>query len=163
MNFFARNLRFSKAILVFIGVFGFLACNQNGAKQPSIYGLDPNNLHGVEVFTHEDSVNAPAFSKEAPVYDFGTIQEGDIVHHVFHFRNVGRSPLVLKNIKPSCGCTAVDFSRQPIAVNDTGSFHIKFDSKGKFGPQIKIITIFANTIPRVHQVSIKGIVNNKSK
>jgi hypothetical protein len=146
-----------------LGLGLWASCNSQPNPQAAYSPLNPMNLHGVEVFTHQDSVNAPEFSKEPNVYDFGTINDGDIIHHVFHFRNVGHSPLVIKNIKPSCGCTAVDFTHRPVAVSDTGSFNIQFNSKGKYGPQTKIITIFANTIPRVHQVIIRGIVNAKQK
>jgi len=148
-------------LLVGTSLMGLMACNQQPQAQSSI--LDPHNLHGVEIFTHEDSIQAPEFSKEASAFNFGNISEGDIVHHTFHFRNVGHSPLVIKKIVPSCGCTTVSYTSNPVAVSDTGSFTIQFDSKGKFGPQFKNITIFANTIPRVHMVRLQGVVNSKNK
>lgn len=159
----ASSWKFLSLFIGLLGILNLISCGQKNTVQSTIPGLDPNNLHGVEILTHEDSINAPAFSKEPQVYNFGTIEQGQVVDHVFHFRNVGHSPLILKKIQPSCSCTTVDFTHEPIAVNDTGSFHIKFDSKGKFGPQRKIITIFANTIPRVQQVALSGFVNIKSK
>ena len=38
-------------------------------------------------------------------WDFGTIDEGDVVTHVFKFTNTGDEPLILDRCKGSCGCT----------------------------------------------------------
>jgi hypothetical protein len=38
-------------------------------------------------------------------YDFGSIKQGDVVDHVFKFKNTGTQPLVISNIGVSCGCT----------------------------------------------------------
>jgi Protein of unknown function (DUF1573) len=111
-------------------------------------------------FSHEDSLKAPVFQFTEATYDFGTIQEGGIIRHRFNFKNMGKSPLMITNIQTSCGCTTPNFNPKPLASQDTGSFTIQFNSSGKAGPQTKIITIFANTIPRTHKVALVGIVNH---
>ena len=39
-------------------------------------------------------------------WDFGTINQGDIVKHDFVITNEGENDLILKEVKPTCGCTA---------------------------------------------------------
>ncbi|OJV16676.1 MAG: hypothetical protein BGO21_27790 [Dyadobacter sp. 50-39] len=92
-------------------------------------------------------------------YNFGTIQEGDIVEHEFKFRNDGQYPLILNNISSSCGCTTPEWPKEPIEPNQTSSIKVRFDSKHKVGPQVKTITIYANTEPANTELRLKGIVN----
>ena len=49
-------------------------------------------------------------------FDFGTVQEevGKITH-VFNFKNISVTPLSLKSVKASCGCTNQE--KEPVAPN----------------------------------------------
>src|ERR1700674_4993772 len=40
-----------------------------------------------------------------PVYNFGTVLEGQHVNHSFTVRNIGTKDLILNGVKTSCGCT----------------------------------------------------------
>ncbi|WP_353721569.1 DUF1573 domain-containing protein [Dyadobacter sp. 676] len=96
---------------------------------------------------------------DSAAYDFGTIQEGAIVEHEFKFRNDGEYPLILNNISSSCGCTTPEWPKDPIEPNQTSSIKVRFDSKHKVGPQVKTITVYANTEPAYTELRLKGIVN----
>ena len=96
-------------------------------------------------------------------FDFGTIQEGAVVEHTFKFRNDGPYPLILNNITSSCGCTTPEWPKEPISPNATSSIHVRFDSKNKSGPQVKTITVYANTDPAYSELRLKGIVNAATK
>ena len=96
-------------------------------------------------------------------YDFGTIQEGAVVEHTFNFRNDGKYPLILNNITSSCGCTTPEWPKEPIEPNATSSIKVRFDSKNKSGPQVKTITVYANTEPAYSELRLKGIVNAAPK
>ena len=80
-------------------------------------------------------------------HDFGTMNEGDVVTHVFEFTNTGDEPLLLSNCKGSCGCTVPQCPKEPIAPGATGTIEVKFNSKGKKNAQTKRVTIDANTDP----------------
>jgi hypothetical protein len=80
-------------------------------------------------------------------HDFGTLNEGDEVTHVFEFTNTGSEPLLLSNCKGSCGCTVPKCPKEPIAPGASGSIEVKFNSKGKKNAQTKRVTIDANTDP----------------
>ena len=47
-------------------------------------------------------------------FDFGTIKKGDKVEHVYEVTNTGKNPLVISAVTPGCGCTAGEFTKEPI-------------------------------------------------
>lgn len=100
------------------------------------------------------------------VHDFGEVMEGEIVTHTFKFKNTGDEPLILKDVKASCGCTAPSWSRTPIAPGKNGEIEVRFDTKGRGQvggkPESKRITVTANTDPNPTYLTIKGIVGKKA-
>lgn len=99
--------------------------------------------------------------KDSASFDFGTVTEGEVVEHTFHFKNEGTYPLILNNITSSCGCTTPEWPKQPIPSQDTSSIRVRFDTKNKVGPQVKTITVYANTESAYSELRLKGIVNAK--
>ena len=47
-------------------------------------------------------------------YDFGTIPLKEEVQYGFEFSNPGKTPLVISNVKTSCGCTIPEWPRKPV-------------------------------------------------
>jgi hypothetical protein len=88
------------------------------------------------------------------VHDFGTIAQGEKVSYTFDYTNTGAVPLVLSNVQTTCGCTASQWSRTPLAPGKTGKLSASFDSKGKVGRQNKVITIFSNAANAEERVRI---------
>ena len=110
------------------------------------------------------SSKMPVFALlDSASFDFGTIQEGAVVEHNFKFKNEGEYPLILSNISSSCGCTTPEWPKEPIGPNETSSIKVRFDSKNKVGPQVKTITVYANTEPANTELRLKGIVNAAPK
>jgi hypothetical protein len=110
-----------------------------------------------------DALPKPVFAFEQTEYDFGTVNEGDVVNHTYTFTNTGKSPLVIDKATASCGCTVPDWPRQPIGVGETGEIKVRFDTKNKPNQQIKIISIIANTEPTLTRLRIKGYVTPKNQ
>ena len=106
----------------------------------------------------EDNAPKSKISFENMEYDFGTINEGDIIEHTFTFSNTGESPLLIEKATASCGCTVPKWPKEPIPVGGTGEIEVRFDSKNKPNQQIKTITITANTDPAISRLRIKGFV-----
>ncbi|WP_215233696.1 DUF1573 domain-containing protein [Dyadobacter linearis] len=110
------------------------------------------------------SSKMPVFALlDSASHDFGTVQEGAVVEHDFKFKNEGEYPLILNNISSSCGCTTPEWPKEPIGPNETSSIKVRFDTKNKTGPQVKTITVYANTEPAYSELRLKGIVNAASK
>jgi len=99
------------------------------------------------------------------VYDFGTVMEGEYVEHDFEFKNTGNEPLILKKVKPSCGCTVPTWPRDPIPPGKTGIIHAKFNTarRGRPGgaPQNKHITVTGNIEGGKVVLTLKGKVDKK--
>jgi len=98
------------------------------------------------------------FSEEK--YDFGSIKQGDIVDHVFKFKNTGTQPLVISNVQASCGCTIPDWTKEPVAPGKMGMISAKFNSAGKMGMQTKVLTIESNAAAGAATVSLVGEVKD---
>ena len=97
---------------------------------------------------------------EKTVHDFGTIQDGTPVETVFSYTNTGESPLVITDIKSTCGCTVPrDWSREPLSPGESSQFTVKFDGKG-VNKTSKTVTIAANTATGRETVKITAFINN---
>ena len=106
----------------------------------------------------EEPKNGPkiVFSEER--HEFGDITQGDVIEHVFEFTNSGNAPLVLQDVKTTCGCTVPDYPKEPIAAGAESVIKVRFNTKGKSGRNKKPINITANTWPVVSTVHIDGTV-----
>jgi len=106
---------------------------------------------------------APAISFDKEVYDFGTVNEGDIVEHDFLVTNNGKSDLIITKAKASCGCTVPTWPKEAIAPGESAGVKVKFNTSGKPNKQSKTITLTTNTEKGVETVKITGMVTPKAK
>jgi hypothetical protein len=104
----------------------------------------------------------PTLDFERTDYDFGTIREGQKVNYTYKFKNNGAAPLIVQTVQPSCGCTAPDWTKDPVPVGGTGFVKVEFDSNGKPGMQNKMVTVTSNTWPKQMKLNFKAMVTPKS-
>jgi hypothetical protein len=102
--------------------------------------------------------NAAVMTFKESEYYFGTIKQGEVVEHTFTFTNTGTTPLVIESASASCGCTAPDWTKDPVAPGQKGEVKVQFNSTGKFGQQSPTVTIRANTEPNIIRIAMKGNV-----
>lgn len=103
-------------------------------------------------------VGTPKLVMEETEYDFGTIEAGIKVTHVFKFVNEGSAPLVISRINTPCGCTAPSWSKEPIAPGKSGEITVTFNSTGKVGNQVKSLSIIYNSEMSPTMFTIKAQV-----
>ena len=77
--------------------------------------------------------------------NYGTIPEGQQLNVSFRFRNTGATPLVIGQIRPSCGCTIAEQPKAPIAPGAEGQIRAVFNSQGRSGVNHKTLFVTANT------------------
>ena len=94
-------------------------------------------------------------------YDFGKIDEGKKVEHVFTFKNVGENPLVIQDARASCGCTVPEYTKDTIAPGEEGKLNVIYDSNNKEGKIDKSVTVTANTDPATTDLRISAFVIKK--
>ncbi len=74
------------------------------------------------------------------VHDYGTISQGADGSHDFKFTNLGKSPLILNNVRSSCGCTVPSWTREPIAPGKGGVIKVVYNTNtiGNFNKSIVV-------------------------
>lgn len=115
--------------------------------------LDGNNMiipGGVS--SMEDNMKVKMAPEDYPViefdameHDFGTIKQGDKVEHIFKFTNKGKNDLTVIEVRPSCGCTAPEWTKTPVKKGQSGEIKIIFNSAGKSGEVQKSVSLVTNT------------------
>lgn len=95
--------------------------------------------------TAEELANAAKIEfVDGKTFNFGKIDQKSKVEHDFVFKNVGKSDLILRKIKSSCGCTVVSPKDKVIKPGKSSSIKAIFSSGTRKGMQNKSITIFTN-------------------
>ncbi len=98
------------------------------------------------------------FGKDSTAYNFGELKEGQIVEHQFKFTNTGAFPLIINDVRASCGCTIPEWPKDPISPGSSDKILVRFNTKGKAGPQSKTVTITANTNPSYTTIQFNAVV-----
>jgi hypothetical protein len=96
-------------------------------------------------------------------HDFGIVEEGVQAEYEFQFENTGDAPIVLTDVRASCGCTTPSWTRDPIPPGGKGSVKASYNSTGRLGVFNKSITITSNASEPTKIVYIKGIVVKKEE
>lgn len=110
----------------------------------------------------KESVQKPVMSFETTTHDFGTINEGDPAEYTYTFKNTGSAPLIISEVKPSCGCTIPDYSKDPVNVGESGFVKVTFDSNNKKDKVNKTVTVTANTEPKQLQLTFSAMIIPKA-
>jgi len=95
-------------------------------------------------WTEEQMRNAPDIQFRETSFDFGEVREGAVVSHNFQFTNNGRSNLVLRRVRASCGCTATKPETNVIPPGGTSIITVEFNSRGRNGRQNQSVTVYSN-------------------
>lgn len=91
-------------------------------------------------------------------YDFGTIKDGDVVEHVYTFRNTGSHPLIIDEVVATCGCTVPAYTKTPVPPGAKGEIAISFNSKGRAGNVDKNIILKSNAQEESIPLFFKAVV-----
>ena len=101
----------------------------------------------------------PRITFDEKEHDFGTFEEETgRVTHVFRFVNSGNEPLVVTNVRTTCGCTASQYTREPIAPNDSGEIKVTYNPKGRPGRFSKPVYVTTNASVDRENLRITGVV-----
>ncbi|RYJ42903.1 DUF1573 domain-containing protein [Flavobacterium beibuense] len=132
-------LKKSAAMLAIASLVLSVSCKENAALK-----IDENAAKQAEI-AHAEAGKMPVIKFETTEHDFGTIKQGDKVEYVYKFTNEGAADLVISQVKPSCGCTAPEWTKTPVAPGASGEIKVVFDSNGKSGKQSKTVNVHSNT------------------
>lgn len=95
-------------------------------------------------WTPQELANAPIAVWESKTFEFDTITQGESISYDYVLKNEGKSDLIIRKTKASCGCTAINLGSQVIKPGKSTTFETTFNSKGKSAKQNKTITVITN-------------------
>ncbi|MBO4233677.1 DUF1573 domain-containing protein [Riemerella anatipestifer] len=148
-----RKITKITALLGF-SVLSLTACNKN--EKPEVLNSETEvaeqisveeQLHAEQSDMVKQAQSSPLTSValSAPSFDFGVVKSGSIVEHTYEITNTGKNPLIISNVKPTCGCTVPDYTKEPILPGKVAKVTLKFDSGSFQGMQQKFVEVYANT------------------
>ena len=149
--------------------FGFVMARFNivtndSASLQKIISVSANIIEDFSKLTSEEKAKAPKISFTNVKYDFGTITEGETVKYDYVFTNEGKSELIIRKTKASCGCTAISPNKTNLKPGESSQVGISFNSTGRTGKQIKNITVISNDPEKPTTIlTIEGNVKAKEK
>lgn len=95
------------------------------------------------------------FDKE--FYELGELNEGIKTEIVFSFTNTGKGPLVIRDVKPACGCTVVTTWDKEVAPGAIGKIPVTFNTTGYKGDIIRLIDVTTNVPEKpIVQLTLKA-------
>lgn len=120
-------------------------------------------LAAVFIGTASYAQAGPKIELKSETIDYGTVtKEADNGIRAFEFTNTGDAPLIIKDVKSTCGCTVPSWPKEPIAPGKTGKIEVKYNMNP--GPIRKTITVQSNAVnypDGVVPLKIKGEVVKK--
>ncbi|NER16054.1 DUF1573 domain-containing protein [Spongiivirga citrea] len=143
-----RKIALLSSVLLMTLVIG---CKENATSKVK--------AENVEVAAQRDANTGvfPVMTFEETEWDFGEIESRAPQEHVFKFTNTGKAPLVIANINTTCGCTAPEWTREPVAPGATGEILVKFNGSGQ-NQVTKTLTANVNTESGKETFRIKAFV-----
>lgn len=90
-------------------------------------------------------------------HDYGTMSNGANGTYQFNYTNTSKKPLLITDVKSSCGCTTPSFSKEPIQPGKSGTITVKYNTNLP-GPFNKTIQVFSSAKNSPVRLTIKGKV-----
>lgn len=148
-----------KLIVLSIAVLGFVftSCEDKASAK-----IKTSNIESAKERDAKLSLGSAIIEFDTKEYDFGTITEGEKVEGVFNIKNTGKVDLIITSVKPSCGCTTPNWTKDAIAPGTTGEIKFVFNSANRVGKQNKSITVKSNAEKTTEVIRLKGTVTAKS-
>jgi len=103
------------------------------------------------------SPNAAEITFEKTVNDYGSIKKNGDGSTEFVFKNTGKKPLIIYDVKASCGCTTPIWPKEPINPGKTGTIKVAYDTK-EIGVFSKTVNVSSNAVNNNVELTIQGEV-----
>ena len=100
---------------------------------------------------------AQQISATQDVFDCGQILFRKPVNVDFTLQNKGSRDLMITNVRTSCGCTKVDYPREPIAHNRSFTVRVTYDAK-QMGHFEKQVGIYSDGSKEPLLLTVRGVV-----
>ena len=140
-------------IIFFYCIAASSACSSNQNPYENELGIAPAEIAMI------DTANYTTIQFEDSVVNFGKIKASNAVFVSFKFKNTGSRPLLLSEVKPSCGCTVVSYPKEVIQPDKEGVIKATLNTASLKGFVSKTIRVVANTkFGVVHKLQFQGAI-----
>lgn len=114
-------------------------------------------IKSITTETKVEAVTASTIVWKAETIDVGQIPQGTPKAIVYEFKNTGKTAVVITNVQGSCGCTATDYTKEPILPGKSAKVTATYNAANKGGfTKTVTVTTSAETTPKV--LTLKGTV-----
>jgi len=90
-------------------------------------------------------------------HDFGDLIRDEPVVHEFKYRNLTDAPLVIDNVRTSCGCTTSEWQESPVAPDSIGMLRVEYDARNS-GFFRKYVKVYFHGQRKAHKLWLEGFV-----
>lgn len=94
-------------------------------------------------FGQDKAKDAPKLVVDNAKFEFGKVNEGEEISHVFKIKNEGTAELIITNVSPACGCTASDFTKT-LAPGAEGTITLSVKTAGMNGWTERYADVISN-------------------
>lgn len=112
---------------------------------------------GFAITASAQTDNKAEFKFTEEKHDFGKVPQGKPVTTEFAFTNIGAEPLILTEVKPTCGCTIADYTKTPVKHGEKGTIKITYNAAVE-APFNKTIVVTSNSKTPTKYLVIVGEV-----
>ena len=100
-------------------------------------------LFGISSYSQEGLIKKAEITFDKTIINYGTIDKGANGVRDFVFTNTGNAPLIISNVKSTCGCTIPKKPEKPILPGESDKIQVKYDTK-RIGFIRKSISVTSN-------------------
>lgn len=98
------------------------------------------------------------FSLSDTFIQFGSIKEGASKTISITFTNTGKKPLIISNVYTNCGCTEIEYPKEPFLPGKSGTIKITYNATEGEGVFSKTVTIYTNAKNNKETIKFEGVV-----
>ena len=102
--------------------------------------------------------NSTKVSVNQTTIDFGSFSQSEKQKRSFMLTNTGNQLLVIQDVTTSCGCTKVEYSKEPVRPSGTLELKVIYEAEqaDRFN---KVITVYCNAENSPLRLTVKGNAN----
>lgn len=114
---------------------------------------------GLVAAQNNNDAKQPKADFKSLSHNFGKVaEEVGTVTTEFEFTNTGKAPLVIQDVRVTCGCTTPAYTREPVLPGKKGIIKVSYSTIGRVGPIDRKVTVFTNVPDAVYTLAISGEV-----
>ena len=110
------------------------------------------------ISSHSQSATAASNDQKLKIsslsHDFGTVARGALTVHFFKLHNTYDKPLIISDVRSSCGCTRASAPKKTIQPGERGVIRAEFNTRSFLGAKSATVTVVISQ-PVFHEIQLR--------